>query len=423
MVQVALVDNPAIQVVRPGDPGTYRVPTLDGEGRVRYLYGGIQVAWHLAPTSPSAYTLGEGLSAGGDMAIAGTAIQGRVHPFPPDIDFDEHIHVVADTKREAGMIAASRIIASIRRISGGPVPGRTDIEFRQLLTFPRGRRSTGIRMSLGEILSGSAVSRLGTAIAALNGGNINTFWRGMLADGRFTPVTRVIFVSANRRDGTPLIAAGGSPEFNLAFLEDPEALPTTSLAEFAWQMCCDAVRRADGGNWLKAAKRAYNYFSTTGDMEHMRALEPVFTRPETQVEQYATVIDGIYFALVTKDMERTGRRPLPGIPQPRTRIITVDEARAQVEEVARTVETVLPNNTGSPSPAQIARDLRNLAGQLTARNARGHLAQSDALASLFEAQADAIRGHINQGVQAQVQPIIDGFVRPVCPNKKQCKRS
>src|SRR5262249_7084297 len=74
MIEVALVDNPAIQVVRPGDPGTYRVPTVDADGRVRYLYGGIQVAWHAGATSPSAYTLGDALSAGGDMAIAGTAI-------------------------------------------------------------------------------------------------------------------------------------------------------------------------------------------------------------------------------------------------------------------------------------------------------------------------------------------------------------
>ena len=411
MIEVALVDNPVIQVVRPGDPGTYRVPTVDGEGRVRYLHGGIQVAWHMAATSTSAYSLGEGIGAGGDMAIAGTAIQGRVHPFPPDIDFDEHIHVVADTKREAGMIAAGRIIASIRRISGGPVPGRTDIEFRHLLTFPSGGR--GIRMSLGEVLGGGALSRLGRAISMLNGGNINTFWRGMLADGRFTNVTRVIFISANRRDGTPLITMGGSAEFNLAFLDDPGELPSTNLAQFAWDMCCDAVRRADVGSWLKAGKRAYNYFSTTGDMAHMRALEPVFLLPETEAEQYATVIDSIQLALVTRDM---------GVRQARTRILTVDEAQHQVEEVARTVETILPDSGSSPNPAAIARELRNLARELRPRNARGQLAQDDILAGEFGAQADAIRKHIDTGVRDQVQPIIDGFVRPVCPDRDACRR-
>ena len=89
--------------------------------------------------------------------------------------------------------------------------------------------------------------------------------------------------------------------------------------------------------WLKASKRAYNYFSTIGDLTNMAKLEPLFSRgEETNVEQYAVVVDAIKQALVTKD-------PM-GPKQEGSRIITVDIARQQVETVAKIVETKLPDS-------------------------------------------------------------------------------
>ena len=416
LIQVALVDNPNIQVVNEGEPGTYKVPTVDGEGKVRFLHGGIQVAWHMGQASTSAYTLGEALGAGGEMAVSGTAIQGRIHPFPPDIDFDEHIHVTAETLNEAGQKAAKPIIEKIRQISGGATPSRTDLEFRHLITFPKGpdgRRKT-VRMSLAQVREGDAVAKLGAGIAALNGGNLTTFWRGILADGRLTEVTRVVFISAKKSDGTDLMKPGGSADFNLAFLEDPGEQPATDLGKFAWEMCCEAVRRADRGEWLKASKRAYNYFSTIGDLANMAKLEPLFSRAETNVEQYAVVIDAIKQALVTKD-------PM-GPKQEGTRIITVSQAQQQVETVAGIVESRLPDSGTPPSPAKIAEKLRELAGKFRARDTEGHLLLDDLLAAEFAGQSDAIRVHINTGLKSQVDPIVNGVVRPVCPDKDKCKK-
>lgn len=416
LIQVALVDNPNIQVVNEGEPGTYKVPTVDGEGKVRFLHGGIQVAWHMGQASTSAYTLGEALGAGGEMAVSGTAVQGRIHPFPPDIDFDEHIHVTAETLNEAGQKAAQPIIDKIRQISGGATPGRTDLEFRHLITFPKGpdgRRKT-VRMSLAQVREGDAVAKLGAGIAALNGGNLTTFWRGILADGRLTEVTRVVFISAKKSDGTDLMKPGGSADFNLAFLEDPGEQPATDLGKFAWEMCCEAVRRADRNEWLKAAKRAYNYFSTIGDLANMAKLEPLFTRVETNVEQYAVVIDAIKQALVTND-------PM-GPKQEGTRIITVSQAQQQVETVAGIVESKLPDSGTPPSPAKIAEKLRELAGKFRARDTEGHLKLDDLLAAEFAGQSDAIRVHINTGLKSQVDPIVNGVVRPVCPDKDKCKK-
>lgn len=267
-------------------------------------------------------------------------------------------------------------------------------------------------MSLGDVMGGDAIAKLGAAIAALNGGNLNTFWRGYVVDDpthpdekRFTPVTRVVFVSAKKKDGTELLVAGGNADFNLAFLDDPGAIPPTSLAKFAAAMAAAAIQQADRGQWLKAAKRAFNYFSTIGDLAGMNELQPVFSMPQTRVEQFATVIDGIQIALEENDL---------GVKQPRTRIISRDEAVRQVERVAATVETELPRIPGKSSPEAIARDLRELATRLEARDQRGNLKQNSGLAALFGREVVAIRELINGGVQAQVKPVIDR-IRAVAP--------
>jgi hypothetical protein len=401
LVTVVLVDNPALQVVRLGDPGTYRTPTRDDSGRVRYLHGGLPVAWHLGPATTSAYTLGGALGvAGGQMAVAGTAIQGRVHPFPPDVDFDEHIHVIARTRSEAARTVAYRLVQGVRRISGGPRPGRSDLEFRHLVSYPGGG-GRKMSMSLGDMLRPGAVTRLARAIEGLSGGNLNTFWRGFLADGRFTNITRVVYVSAETREGRPLLVAGGSQDFNLAYLEDPAVVPTTALGRFANDMCCDARRRAAAGHWLKAAKRAYNYFSTVGDLAHMAALEPVFRRPEAELETHATVVEALQYVLQYRDHR---------IAEPRTRILTVEEARDQLETVALRADLVLPG---------VAEELRAVARALRARDARGNLAQAPLLAARLEGAATDIRVHISDSVRDLVRPVIEQPLAEACP---QCER-
>ena len=398
MITVALVDNPVLQVVQPGDPGSYRVPTRDASGRVEYLYGGISVGWHLAATSTSAYTLGPALGAGGKMAIAGTAIQGRVHPFPPDIDFDEHIHVVAATAEDAAYEAADRIIAGIRRVSGGPKPGRTDLEFRHLVSFPAVRGSgRSVSMTLGQVLRPDAVDRLAAAIKDHNGGNLNTFWRGFLADGRFTDITRVIYVSASDPGGRPLLRLAGSQDFNLAYLDDPGVIPTTELGKFAQDMCCDARARAAKGAWLKAAKRAYNYFSTIGDLDHMAALEPAFLGSAAELETHATVIEAMSYVLSTFDNRRR---------EPQTRILTVEEARDQLERVARRLDQEMPGTAAA---------LRSVAARLRARDARGNLRKSDELAERLDVVEGAIRRRVSLSVESQVRPVIEHTLPAACP--------
>jgi len=215
----------------------------------------------------------------------------------------------------------------------------------------------------------------------------------------------VVYVSAAKPDGTELLAAGGNADFNLAFLDDPGEIPPTSLAKFAAAMGAAAIDQADKGQWLKAAKRAFNYFSTIGDLAGMNELQPVFSMPQTRIEQFATVIDGIQIALAETDL---------GVKQPRSRIITRDEALHQVERVAAEVETGLPRVPGKTAPEAIARDLRDLALRFEARDTHGNLAQNSGLAALFGREVVAIRELVNAGVDAQVRPVIDRL-RAVLP--------
>jgi hypothetical protein len=270
-----------------------------------------------------------------------------------------------------------------------------------------------VTVRLWEILAGTGEQKLADAIAQEEFRDLNSYWRGYIIDAgsgerRFIELTKVMFINARRSDGSELIEGIGNPDLNLAYLEDPGEIERTSLAKFAWEMCCAAVKQADARtpNWLKAAKRAYNYFSTIGDTAHMAALEPVFSRPEARVQQYAVVIS----ALVETLNERS----------PRTRILTVSEARAQVEQVAVVVERHLPDVGAG---AEIATRLRKDAERLRPRNARGHLARDDDLAEDFSKQASAIGKQVSDGVKSQVQPVIEGAVRPVCPNKAKCERT
>lgn len=296
-------------------------------------------------------------------------------------------------------MVASRLVQGVRRISGGPRPGRTDLEFRHLVAYPgAGGRKTS--MSLGAILRADAVRTLAGAIERLNGGNLNTFWRGFLADGRFTNITRVVYISAETRTGRPLLTAGGNQDLNLAYLDDPGAVPTTALGEFAHAMCCAGREKAAAGHWLKAAKRAYNYFSTVGDLAHMAALEPVFQRPEAELEMYATVVEAMQYVLQERDFK---------IPEPRTRILTVEEARRQLDTVAVRIDRELPD---------VASELRAVAERLRARDGRGNLAQAPLLAARLRTATTGIRSYISDALRDQVRPVIEQPLADACP---QCQ--
>ena len=121
LVDVVLTENPVIEIV-DRRRGLYRVGMVDSRGRVTHIYGAISVAWNLRQISPSAFTLRAQINARPHppgiqtrMTLGGTSIQGRVQPFPGDLDFVEEIDVTAPSKRKAGEAAAKAVIEFVAR--------------------------------------------------------------------------------------------------------------------------------------------------------------------------------------------------------------------------------------------------------------------------------------------------------------------
>ncbi len=416
LIEVALTDNPAIQVVRPGPSGDYRVPMIDDSGRVRHVHGGILVAWNLGPVPPSAFGTGAQLGSdprfqGEPMAIAGTAVQGRVHPYPPDVDFDEHLDIAASSAWQAGKIVTNAIIGFVNRNET-----RGNVEFTNMTAFPT--RGTPGRFTRADVLAArdgntEKFGKIAGAISRLGAGNLNTYWRGWIRDDatrtpRFVAITKVMTIHAeNPRTHEVYISSTRFPDINLAFLDEPDAIPRGSVGGWAWVMCCDAVGRWRGGDYLKAAKRAYNYFIAVGDLAGMATLEPLFRTPQARAAQSLSVLDSIKGVLFAG-----------------TRILRVEEAREQLHLAALWIE-ILPAARASAtgvrptlSPLEIGARLHLLAIQLN-ETPTGLLAPDVGQAKELETLMEDTELHINLPLDAPPAPgaALPGGAAPQATNE------
>jgi hypothetical protein len=407
LVEVVLAENPNVQIVDRAR-GIYRVPVVDGQGHVQYLYGGILVAWHIAEVAPETFSIGVNIrersgqpNVASDIGVAGTGVQGRINPYPGDIDFVEQIEITAEDEVAAGTSLAEAVIDFVRRNLESE-----EYEFLYMWfsyrTTRRGRTIVASHTWSRNDIMAAARSRhvrrrlarqLTTALA------INTFWRGWV-QGRFIDFTKVINARAiSSATGEELFATEGrAAAYNVAFLERPAELPASNLGQFADSMRQDAIRRANAQEWLKAAKRAYNYFTVIGNLEAMAQLQPVFRTTQTMVSQQTSVMEAIARALLPS---RNRGHP--------TRILQVTAARDQLNRAADIVQTLPAAGNISPTPAEIAVQLRSLVSRLDGDDSgllAPNLAQSDELNNLLK----ATKKHINEGIREVVERIINQYV-------------
>ena len=402
LVEVVLSENPIIQVVDRGK-GLFRVPMTDPSGTVIYVYGAISVVWHLAQISPSAFRIGATISARPTagvttrLGLGGTGIQGRVQPFPGDLDFVEEIDIVAADEAAAGDAAAGRIIEFVARNKG-----RTDLEFLRLIIFAPalsgppsgGPRSRGI-WTEAEILDPSLRPELARQLSKTAGGNINTFWRAWV-DDRFIDITKLLNIRATLPSGKELFATKTFSEFQVAYLDEPDRIPTVRLGEYAATMRKAALEEYDVKHrYLKAAKRAYNYFTAIGNLEAMAETEPIFRTDQARVNQQAAAIEGVVQSL---------SRRFP------TRVLRADDARWQIRFAAWEVGTRLPVVVPLRHPAAIAADLVAVSSRFTA-DPTGILEPDRIVHRDLEKLYNEVKEIIDFGVQPAVRHIIDTYVR------------
>ena len=408
LVEVVLAENPNVQIVdRAG--GIYRVPVTDGQGEVRWIYGSIVVVWHLHRVDPSVFTLGAqirtqppaalpaGTSVTPRLLVGGSGIQSTVQPFPGDIDFVEEFDVAAPDENAAGAAMAATVAGFVQRTSTSP-----DLEFISINLYPlesEKRPGANYRWSRARVLDPSQRAELGQQMAELGGGRVNSFWRALTADGRFIEITKLLDIRAvSSLTGDELFATEPSgAEFQEAFLdEEPPEIGDMSLGEYAELMRNLAQREAKKGNWLKVAKRLFNYFRTVGDLENMARVTPVFAGDEARVNQHNAVLEAISSSLD------------PGQP---SRILTADTARARINEAANVVEQLLP--TDPVRRQTIADELRAIASNIEEQGGdpNGVVVPDRDLKERLDTMIDVeIKPIINLSLEDRVRPIYEAHI-------------
>ena len=307
LIHVVQADNPSIEVV-DRKLGIFQVPFMDEQGNTRYVYGSILVVWHLKEISPSVWKLRSQIGSVTNepgvttrLTVAGTAIQSRVQPYPGDVDFVEEIDIKADTAIEAGRALARTVIEFVQRNSANPNLEflRMSIMYLELQSFSEKRPSRSKTWTKEDIFAsgrgGRAFDRLAEQLARADRG-INTFWRTWM-DGRFIDITKVLSVKAMTVSGEELFSTPRLGRLNAAYFDQPGILPVSSLGEFAAAMRNDALDLADKRKYLKAAKRAHNFFTVTGNLEAMQSLESVFQTDQARVNQQASVMEAIVLSI------------------------------------------------------------------------------------------------------------------------------
>jgi hypothetical protein len=412
LVEVVLAENPNVQIVDRAK-GKFRTPVTDSAGRVEWMHGSISVVWHLQRMSPSILSIGArigahpsnaplppGTTVDSRVLAGGSAIQGAVQPFPGDLDFGEEFDVVAPDAATAGAAVAEVVAEFVARNASAQ-----DFEFVRMRIMPVRELPGKTYVWLAvRILDPAQRGELAAQLADLQGGKVNTFWRALVEGGRFVEITKVLGIHAmSSTTGRDLFATTWmGAEFQEAYFDEPEAIEHVPLAEYAATMRELAHKAVKKGDFLKAAKRAFNYLRAVGNLEGMAAVTPILSTVEARINQHVAVLDGITLTLLP------GNAANPNVP---TRILTVDRARALLDAAAETVEAHLPGVPGTGK--QVADKLRAIARDLrgTTSPPVGMVEQDGRLAERLTAVVvDNIKPAIDTSLADRVKQVVERYV-------------
>jgi hypothetical protein len=405
LVEVVLAENPNVQIV-DRVRGMYRVPVTDGAGQVRWLTGSISVVWHLHQVSPSVFDIGARIQARPPDAalppgtavthtplVGGSGIQSTVQPYPGDIDFGEEYTVTAPDAAAAGQAMAAVVVEFVNRTRT-----EQDFEFVRLAIYPVTQQpGKDYAWPAARVLNPANHEELASQLADLGGGRANTFWRALIAGGRFIEITKVLGIHAlatatgKTLFGTDWMGA----EFQEAYMEEPPEIESVALGEYAGLMRRQAIELADKGAWLKAAKRSFNYLRAIGNLQGMTAIQPVFSTTQAQLNQHLAV------------MEATARTLDPAAP---TRVLTAEHARELLNTAAGRIRADMP----PPDGPRVATDLEGVAARVRGNTDPpvGMVAPDrDLLRDLKDRAMAPLQAYVDRSLEARVRPVVDRYVR------------
>jgi hypothetical protein len=390
------------------DTPYFRLPVSDSKGAAHWFAGEIPALWQLRDLDDAVFTIAKdiqlhpenlslpsGVEVIQHFSIGGTSAQSMVHPYPGDIDYDEHFEVLADSPEQATLVYADIIREFVGRNRSA-----SEFEFSRLRVMPQKavkEPETDYSWNEARIMDPANRQELARQVGQLQSGRINTDWRAKMSDGRFTIIGKIFSVLArDKQTGEVFFEAERlRPNFQGAYFgrSVPDSHQDIPIGEFALVMKGRVSAQKSKGNYLKVAKRSFNYCRVIGNLDCIDELVPVFSTDSANVYHYYKTSEAIAEALD------------PAWP---SSILKHSEAVELLQRVAGIVETTLPVPIGTipERPEGIARQLRAIAALLE-RRADGGLAVN---AELSERLSRLNKYEINTSVQLGLKNIVSPVV-------------
>ena len=228
------------------------------------------------------------------VVASGSFAQREVNPYPADMDFAEHLKITANDEQESGRILSSLLSSTIERTSQ-----EDDTVFTELKvgTYPpeAGELSgKSVKWSLSEIQNGEKRIRNGAGdeivinfqeACTQPGSMIKIDWLTNI-NGQVKEMTKVINLTVQTPGGDEIFNnSQKSSAFQEIYFGDPSSFGITeqTLEPDVSEEYLNFLRRDVGKysapgheNFLKVAKRSYNFLKCSGLVDEARELAPLF---------------------------------------------------------------------------------------------------------------------------------------------------
>lgn len=418
--------------IEPGDNPKINTILVRDE---QLFYGTGVVAWNLDLVSDSVHQIGEDIRSKPENAdipanttittalgLGGSAAQGRVQPYPGDIDFSDTYQVRSTNATFAARAVANTIIEFVERNRDNP-----DFEFTNIVISLPKKEDGSISYSYQQLVDPDNYDVIVDLIKNLNPerGNINTFWRAIV-DGengrkRFIEISKILNITAQKNSSNELLFATkqtidkelvnatsfseqqdffltrvSGAEYQTAFIQEPEIIPDEKLSDYAITMRTSALQQFRKGKYLKAAKRSFNYLLSIGNIDGVQYVENsrIFTSRGARANQEVSVMEAIKSALNPEN--------------PATQILIVDEASIMLNNSANAIQ----NSFGTNPTRDIVSDLQTLSSNLPSNSNNNFLGQDESKSNKLGQIVGQTQRLINKSLQQPVTQLITTYIEP-----------
>lgn len=248
--------------------------------------------------------------------LAGTGAQGRVNPYPGDIDLGENIRLVS----EQGQYAAELLVKSIQdTVKGANEPTKHERNYLFLGmsagTYPDNHPDSGGRINWtpNETLAGCITWKerekvrtysLAQALADPGQRVVNTYWRGPidrdLIWGEITKVMTYEATDSGFQDSVFFETPNIGQDYQTVSLDEPKIFDLNRIRLI--EALYPQIRKYyEDGNYLKANKRAYTTARLFNDIEAQNSLAPLLSGEIAHLHQLIEQLEMFIEEIIAPD--------------------------------------------------------------------------------------------------------------------------